>query len=289
MGSRPRRDITHYVTRHLESLSLEGKVAVDVPAGSGRISRVLRDRGAEVHAFDLFPEFFEVSDLCCQPADLMQRVPMPNRSADLIVCQEGIEHLPNHLHALREFNRVLRGDGRLILTTPNISHLRGRLSRFLNESDLYSRLPATEVDSIWFGSEDPSEVYFGHIFLLGIQQLRILSRIAGFRIERLHFTRPSWGSVGLGLTYPLLVLSNLFGYAHSLRRHDQADPAWKRAVYLEALKLNLDPKVLFGKHLFVEFVKEKEVCEAVGDFHRKLEGGVLQPMASPSPQPALVH
>ena len=177
----------------------------------------------------------------------------------------------------------------MILTTPNISHLRGRLSRFLNESDLYSRLPATEVDSIWFCAGDPPEVYFGHVFLLGIQQLRVLSRIAGFRIEKVHFTRPSWGSVGLGLAYPFLVASNLFGYVHSLRRNHQADPAWTRAVYLEALKLNLHPKVLFGKHIFVEFVKEMELDEALADFHRKLAGGVSQPMPSPSPQPALIH
>ena len=266
MADRPKRNIAYYLERRLRELPLAGRVAVDVPAGRGATSALMTRLGAQVEALDLFPETFAVEGLDCRFADLGERLPLEPSAADLVVCQEGIEHLADQLKALREFNRALKPDGRLLITTPNVSHLRARVSHLFNESDLYSRLPPTEADSIWF-SRGGSEIYFGHIFLMGVQQLRVLGRIAGFRIERVNFTRPSWGSVLFGFLYPVMLVTNLLGYWHSLRRSKGLSEAWKKEVYRDTLRLNLDPKVLFGKYLFVELVKEREVEVTAGHFH----------------------
>ena len=45
-------------------------------------------------------------------------IPQPNASFDAVLCVEVLEHLPDPLAALREFGRLLRPHGVLILTAP---------------------------------------------------------------------------------------------------------------------------------------------------------------------------
>lgn len=51
-----------------------------------------------------------VSDIC--------NIPYENESFDIILCTEVIEHIPDPVAALKEFNRLLKHDGQLILTAP---------------------------------------------------------------------------------------------------------------------------------------------------------------------------
>jgi SAM-dependent methyltransferase len=237
--------------------SLRGKVVVDVPAGSGYLTSYLLSRGAEVHALDMFPELFDSGEAVCRHADLLEPLPLPDACADYVVCQEGIEHLPNQLKPLHEFHRILKQDGRLIITTPNISHIRAKLSNLLVESDLYNRLPPNELDAVWH-SEDGQRLYFGHIFLIGVQRLRVLARLAGFRIRKILPVRLSGASVMLGFIYPMIVLANLWAYYRSTRRRSEVTPERKAEVYREITALNLNPTVIFGKHLFIELEKHHE-------------------------------
>lgn len=45
-------------------------------------------------------------------------IPMPNSSFDAIMCVEVLEHLPDPVQAIREFSRLLRPNGHLIITAP---------------------------------------------------------------------------------------------------------------------------------------------------------------------------
>jgi SAM-dependent methyltransferase len=249
--------IDGFVKRYLRSLDLSGKIVIDIPAGAGIMTRVLREQGARVEAFDLFPELFDVEGMTCRKADLSKELPIASASADLVICQEAIEHVPNQVQMLRELSRVLKVGGRLVLSTPNVSNLRARLSNFLVESELYKRLPANELDAVWLSSGTAEDTYFGHLFLVGIQRLRVLARIAGFRLVRLHPVKWSTMSVALGIFYPLIALASWRAWSNSMRKTDAAT-ARKREVFDEIRRLNLDPTVLFGKKLFVEFEKEKD-------------------------------
>jgi SAM-dependent methyltransferase len=53
-------------------------------------------------------------DIVCDICD----VPEPDGSFDAILCTEVLEHLPDATPALKEFSRLLRPGGRLILTAP---------------------------------------------------------------------------------------------------------------------------------------------------------------------------
>ena len=239
---------------------LSGKIVVDIPAGRGVNSEVLQALGAQVEAFDLFPRFFAARGLSCSRADLREPLPIASGHADLVLFQEAIEHLPDQLGVLVELNRILKPAGTLILTTPNVSHLRARLSHFLLESELYNRFPANECDAVWFSDGDAA--YLGHLFLIGAQRLRVLARLAGFRIVRFHPVKVSVTSLLLGICYPLLLAFNAFAYVRGMRRGGETDRDRRRKVLREMLRVNLHPTVLFGKHLFVELAKESEADRA---------------------------
>jgi SAM-dependent methyltransferase len=266
MSQTAQRGIGKFVEAYFRSQGdLSKKLVVDLPAGEGRMSRTLRQLGATVEPYDLYPEFFKVEGMTCRAADLERALPIPSGHADYVVFQEGLEHLPDQLRPLREFNRILKQGGRLILTTPNPSCLRARFCHFLLDSYLLSRLPINETSAIRFLDKQEQRYYFGHIFLIGAQKLRILGKVAGFRIAAIHRNKYSRFSVLLGVFYPLLALVNLWAYFRSCRRLGH-DPVRTREIMREVLWLNLHPRVLFAKKLFFELEKERELADADAAF-----------------------
>lgn len=254
-----RSDIKFFVRDFLQTQELAGQRVIDVPAGKGVTSKILDERGADVVPYDLFPEVFEYSPLTCKEADLMEGLPEESGSADMLICQEGLEHLPNQLAALGEFNRVLKKNGRLLITVPNISHLRGKISNLLVESELYGRMSPNELDALWFAKD--GKMYFGHIFLIGIQRLRVLAVASGFRLKRLHTVKASKGSLLYFPLYPLVFLVNGWSYLKNVYRNDGIDRDAKKRVYGEQFKLNIHPAILFGRHVFAEFEKIDDLDE----------------------------
>lgn len=55
-------------------------------------------------------------------SDITQ-IPAPDASFDAILCSEVLEHVPEPTHALTEFARLLRPNGKLILTAPFSSNV----------------------------------------------------------------------------------------------------------------------------------------------------------------------
>ena len=60
-------------------------------------------------------EYKEIDYFC--PAD---NIPVSNKSFDAILCTEVLEHIPDPKSVLIEFNRVLKDNGHLFITTPFI-------------------------------------------------------------------------------------------------------------------------------------------------------------------------
>ena len=270
----PNATIYRYVKEYVASLpDLTGKVVLDIPCGDGRASYAFRKRGAEIVALDLFPEFMKIDGIEAKFADLSEQLPLDDASVDYIICQEGVEHISDKVAMFREFNRVLKKGGTLIFTIPSISHVRGRLSWFLVESDLWKRLAPNEMDSIWYTESDSSRVYFGHLFLIGVHHLLTICTLTGFETVERRKTKVSGTSVFLGLlAYPFLALATLFAYRSYKRKNNHVEASKREAILWERVKLNLSPTTLFYRHIFWVMRKDKELPEALADIRALTRG-----------------
>ncbi|WP_138146327.1 class I SAM-dependent methyltransferase [Bathymodiolus heckerae thiotrophic gill symbiont] len=248
----PIEGIHRHVVKYIQSLpNLSGKIVLDIPCGNGRASCEFKRKGAKVIVLDLFPEFMEVLGIEAKYADLSKKLPIENESIDYIICQEGIEHIPNQLNVLQEFNRVLKKNGCALITTPSNSHTRARLSYFLFETDFYKRMPPTEIDGVWFANNKQADLYFGHLFLLSVQHLQTLLTISGFKTEQRIKT--SIGSTSLILTlvlYPIFVLSSLLTYFSYRNKNQHIDKDTRFKILWDRVKLNLSPITLIYKDIF---------------------------------------
>jgi len=249
--------INRFVYDYVRALpDLTGKVVLDIPAGDGRASNEFLKKGATVKALDLFPEFMQVPGLKTEFGDMGEPLPLEDESVDFVMCQEGIEHVPDQLGLLNEFNRVLKPGGKLLLTTPSMSHARARIAHMLFETDLWRRMPPTQLDSVWFSEGQSDRIYFGHLFLLGVHHLQSLCSIAGFEVQERIRTHISWTSVVLGiLLYPLLALTTMMTYRSYSRKKKDIPEALRRQVWGEHVQLNLSPSTNFCKQIF--WVMEK--------------------------------
>jgi SAM-dependent methyltransferase len=254
----------YHVKQYLRSIKneLKGRTVLDIPAGNGATTEVLLELECQVEAYDLFPEYFMLKNIECKRADVNDRIPVKNAHADYIICQEGIEHFSDQLKALKEFNRATKKGGKLIITTPSYSNIKAKISYILFECEYFNKImPPNEIDSIWMADSSVSkEIYHGHLFLIGIQKLRVLAKLAGFRISEIKYVRTNKTSAILfPFCYPFILLSSYLTYRKALRRNTEVSMENKRTVYPEQFKTNINPKILLDEHLFVVFEKECEL------------------------------
>ena len=90
-------DVKPGVKEYFKSAGVKDKVVVDIPAGKGRMTAFLSKLGAKCKSLDLFTHGNTVGDTKIEKGDLIKELPLPNDSADYILCQAGIEHLYNQL------------------------------------------------------------------------------------------------------------------------------------------------------------------------------------------------
>ncbi len=120
---------TNELILHFMNKKQRGTV-LDVPSGQGTFSKNL-----EAIGFKVFLGDFEVDNILYRneratQLDLNSNLPFTSNSFDYIICIEGVEHIENPHHLVRECARVLKKDGFLIITTPNVMTVKSRL-RFL--------------------------------------------------------------------------------------------------------------------------------------------------------------
>jgi len=156
---------------------VKGK-ALDIPAGKGDVSLKLKQKGYQVYAGDLNEEIFEMRDINFTKLNMDEGLPYADKSFDLIVCIEGIEHIENPHHLIREFKRILKTNGRLILTTPNILNIRSRL-KFLTLGFFFWFSPLTH------GCGSIKHKLNLHINPIPLWELEFILTSNGFKIEKI--------------------------------------------------------------------------------------------------------
>ncbi|MDD5043484.1 MAG: class I SAM-dependent methyltransferase [Patescibacteria group bacterium] len=102
---------------------IKDKKILDVGAGTGRLALKLARAGAEVTALDISPEMLKIlrrknKQIKTVGGDAEQ-LPFPDETFDIITAAFLIVHLKNPERFFDEAYRVLKNDGRLVITNIN--------------------------------------------------------------------------------------------------------------------------------------------------------------------------
>lgn len=124
--------VVHHVEASCPGLANRKIAYLDIGAGAGDlINLVSKALDVEAHACDYTDTLMQLPGQKVDTCDLnTDPLPYADNSFDLVTFTEVIEHVEHHQDVLREIHRVLKDDGYLIVTTPNILNIKSRL-RFL--------------------------------------------------------------------------------------------------------------------------------------------------------------
>jgi 2-polyprenyl-3-methyl-5-hydroxy-6-metoxy-1,4-benzoquinol methylase len=165
---------------HAKLLALvgEGKRVLDIGCSSGYLARPLVARGSTVVGIERDPVAAEEARAICAEvlvgdAETID-LPFEPGSFDVVLCGDLVEHLRDPERFLARVRPLVREDGRLVLTTPNVANWSNRLGLLLGRWRYTDR-----------GILDRTHL---HLFTRATL-VETLAR-AGYRVVELDFTVP---------------------------------------------------------------------------------------------------
>ena len=198
---------------------------LDLGAGRGAFTKKLYEMGYDVYACDLYSEIFEFSSVECRKIDITSVFPYEDGFFDAIVSVEVVEHITDHQNFFKETNRILKKNGFLYITTPNIMSIKSRL-KFLKTGFFYQFFPLDMNNS------DGLQ----HICSRTLDQYNYIAIHNNYRKAEVEIDKFQRTSVGFYiLLYPILFL---------FRKNNKLN------------RLHNDLNLLLGRLLFLTFIKE---------------------------------
>jgi SAM-dependent methyltransferase len=171
---------------------------LDAGAGEGALSDALARRGYRVIASDRDPIGFRPRGIPFVQADFNATLPFATESFDAVVSAEVLEHLENPHHLAREFARILRPEGTLVLTTPNILQVYSRIHLLLlGTFDFFDTLSGNR--------EGAFRGQMGHINPVAFPELRYALERAGFEVRDVSTNRDIRAALHNGTLWMALV------------------------------------------------------------------------------------
>ncbi len=159
---------------------IDGAEILDAACGSGPLIAALSRSGARVCGFDGSPAMVELARerLGNEPDlrvhDLSSPLPYGDRSFDAVVCSLAIHYVRHWTPVLREFRRVIRAEGRVLLSTHHPFRV------IDGAAGLY--LETTRIDDVWDLNGTPVPIsYWRRPF----QSMASAAQRAGLMIRRL--------------------------------------------------------------------------------------------------------
>ncbi len=239
MGKRKTNFLLESVVSKFSSLP-KGRV-LDLGCGNGDYAKRLKDLGFDVIAGDIdIAKFRYKNEIEFHHFDITKELPFPTDYFDYVLFMEVVEHLRNPYVVMPEINRIIKKNGALILSTPNILNLKSRF-RFLAEGD-YEYFRGTPLDQV----KNPKEVIFNlHLVPYRYQELEYLLSATGFKIEKI-FT-----SIYEGYSHWFLLPLIKFQSWQKERRFLKKGGIDYRRIN----KILLSKELLYGRHLIIKAIK----------------------------------
>jgi len=181
---------------------LKKGVVLDVPSGQGAMPRDLEKLGFKVFLGDFERKNIHYRNGRCIQLDVNALLPFKDGIFDYVTCVAGIEHFENPHHLIKEFSRLVKREGYLIITTPNVMTIRSRLKflfygyfesfRYIGPLPLEQR---QRLKDLGLGFD------FQHINPISYSEMKFILEKYKFKIERIEANEmvKKWKMI-----YPLL-------------------------------------------------------------------------------------
>ena len=197
-----RRDWIHSTIKSINQSSNQLNQALEVGPGAGGYLPILQQEAKHVTASDIeldylnyIKEKFKTEQCFHYITDDITNSNQQENSFDIILCTEVIEHIPNSQLALNELARLLKPQGRLILSTPQ------RYSPLELTAKIAFLPVIIQIVRFIYGE---AIIETGHINLLTEKQLKEQLKNANLEIEKeykcgfyIPFLAEFTGSLGL--------------------------------------------------------------------------------------------
>jgi 2-polyprenyl-3-methyl-5-hydroxy-6-metoxy-1,4-benzoquinol methylase len=165
---------------------------LDAGCATGSLLPFLRNRGWNVKGTEISP----AAEYACNVRRLdvrnipLEEIAFPSGSFDIVLASHLIEHLNDPFSFLKEAHRILKDDGHIFITTPNISGLQAYL-----------------CGGMW------RSAIFDHLYLFSARTLKKMLKRAGYKVEKVS----TWGGIATGLAPAWIkkiadFLAKLFGF-----------------------------------------------------------------------------
>ena len=229
---------THETVCDMIKLSTD-KVVVDIPSWSGAFIQRLKDGGFEsIIAIDI-SNILEIEHEAFIKGDMTKTFPMSDKSCDIIVCIDGIEHIDEQFYFVKEGHRVLKNEGEIIISTPNISTLRSRFKWFTTGHHHKCNSPLDETN--------PNPLH--HIGMISFAELRYMLHSNGFRIVEIRTNRMKPINLVYAIFLPVIYLSTLWVYLKRGKKEKMTQI--NRSIFKQVFK----KEILFGETLIIKAKK----------------------------------
>lgn len=187
-----------------------GEAICDVGCGDGSILYSLKDKYSQLIGFDVSDKRLEIAkhhskDLNAQFFNdrFDEEIQLPTNSIDTIICLDVLDHMVDVRQAIRNFYNILKQDGQLILSVPNVARIDQRLRL------LFGKFPSTATKNEGIAKEGDCQLidggkfnYFTFNSITQLLQEAGFSKIEKFGIgkyKKIHHIHPELlsGSISL--------------------------------------------------------------------------------------------
>ena len=171
--------------------------------------------------------------------DLDEPLPFDDKTFDLVVLQEVLEHLPCHVRIIKEAVRVIRDGGTLIFSTPNLHRLHSRANFLLTGAH---KLKRRRIG--W--DLTPKELYAYHFNPVDFTIIHTILFQNGVRIQTLPCTKVKYKYLFYALLYPIVAFCTLLEFRTGTTRGSKSTEGER-----DLLCWMLKPAMLFSEQILV--------------------------------------
>jgi ubiquinone/menaquinone biosynthesis C-methylase UbiE len=192
----------------------EGEKILDIACGGGALSLKIAEKGCEVYGVDLAEDTINSAKrlaerekiTCTFKVGSAEDLPYQDGYFDKVVCSSSLEHFKDDIKTLKEMHRVLKPNGKVVLTTDSFTY---PISDELKEKH---REIAYVVN--YYTGEKLKEQFEKSWFKLNRSKYLLNSRITSFFVKigiKIEWSGKLWMVVSF-IAYPLCLMSDrLFG------------------------------------------------------------------------------